>query len=68
MASLRRSMGVVPAWDSMPVTVTSNQLMPCTPLHDADGLLLGFEDRPLLDMGFEEGAPRHGRRIHISPA
>ena len=31
IASLRRSIGVVPAWDSMPVTVTSNQLMPWTP-------------------------------------
>ena len=30
-ASRRRSIGVVPAWDSMPVTDTSNQLMPCTP-------------------------------------
>ena len=30
-ASLRRSIGVVPACDSIPVTVTSNQRMPWTP-------------------------------------
>ena len=37
-ASLRRSMGVVPAWDSAPVTVISNQRWPCAPVTTPIGL------------------------------
>ena len=36
------------------------------PLHDADGLLLRFEDRPLLDMGFEEGADLAPAALHLA--
>ena len=36
------------------------------PLHDADGLLLRFEDRPLLDMGFEEGAYLAPAALHLA--
>ena len=36
------------------------------PLHDADGLLFRFEDRPLLDMGLEEGADGAPAALHLA--
>ena len=36
-------------------------------LDHADGLALGLEDRPLLDMGLEEGADR-AAADRVSPA
>ena len=57
-ASCRRGIGVVPAWVSCPVTVTSYQRMACTPVTTPMSLRFCFEIRPLLDVDFEERRQR----------
>ena len=54
-ASCRRGIGVVPAWLSWPVTVTSYQRIACTPVTTPMSLPSASRIRALLDVQFEEG-------------
>src|SRR5437867_9916842 len=54
-ASRRLGIGVVPACDSMPCTVQSNQRCPCKPLDHPNHTPLGLQDGSLLNMGFKVG-------------
>ena len=48
--------GTVPAWPASPVTCARARVMPLMADDDADGQVLGLEQRPLLDMDLEIGA------------
>jgi hypothetical protein len=65
-ASLRRAIGVGPAWASMPVTTTSYQRRPSTPVDHADGLARVFEHRALLDVGLEVRAEGVGPGLLVA--
>ena len=57
-AFLRRCIGVAPVCASWPVTVTSYQRIACTPVTTPMSLPFGLQDRPLLDVQFEERRQR----------
>ena len=59
-ASRRSGIGVVPAWLSKPVILPSYQSDALAAIDHADGLVLGFEQRALLDVQFDEARRTSG--------
>ncbi len=57
-ASLRRGIGVEPAWLSKPVSVISYQRWPWPWVTTPTSIILVLEDRALLDVQLERGVDR----------